>query len=144
MGQSRVGSFDDYLASLRSKRRNQVRRERRELAEQGVTIETLVGEAIPMELAPLAYRLYRTTVDTNPWGQRYLNERLFAVLFERWRGRLCLVLARCGGEVIAGTVQRPARRRVLRALLGRVPTAAAPALQRQLLCRRSNTASPRG
>jgi predicted N-acyltransferase len=40
------GSFDDYLESLRSKRRNQVRRERRELAEQGVTIETLVGEAI--------------------------------------------------------------------------------------------------
>jgi len=98
------GSFDDYLESLRSKRRNQVRRERRELAEQGVTIETLVGEAIPMELAPLAYRLYRITVDTNPWGQRYLSERFFAVLFERWRSRLCLVLARCGGEVIAGTI----------------------------------------
>jgi predicted N-acyltransferase len=98
------GSFDDYLDSLRSKRRNQVRRERRELAEQGVEIETLVGDAIPAELAPLAYRLYRATVDTNPWGQRYLNERLFALLFARWRSRLCLVLARRGGEIIAGTI----------------------------------------
>jgi predicted N-acyltransferase len=98
------GSFDDYVDSLRSKRRNQVRRERRELAEQGVDIETLVGEAIPAELAPLAYRLYRATVDTNPWGQRYLNERLFGLLFERWRSRLCLVLARRRGEIIAGTI----------------------------------------
>jgi len=97
-------TFDDYLESLRSKRRNQVRRERRELAEQGVAIERLVGDAIPADLAPLAYRLYRATVDTNPWGQRYLNERLFALLFARWRSRLCLVLARQGGEIIAGTI----------------------------------------
>jgi predicted N-acyltransferase len=97
-------TFEDYLQSLRSKRRNQVRRERRELAEQGVEIETLVGDAIPMELAPLAYRLYRATVDTNPWGQRYLTSRLFELAFERWRSRLCLVLARRRGEVVAGTI----------------------------------------
>ena len=33
-------TFDDYLAALRSKRRNQVRRERRELAAQDVEITT--------------------------------------------------------------------------------------------------------
>ena len=33
-------SFDDYLARFRSKRRNQIRRERREMREQGVVIET--------------------------------------------------------------------------------------------------------
>jgi predicted N-acyltransferase len=96
-------TFEDYLGSLRSKRRNQVRRERRELEAQGVVIETLVGDHLPDALVPLVYRLYRATVDSNPWGQRYLNRRVFELLWERWRGRLCLVLARRGGEVIAGT-----------------------------------------
>jgi len=97
-------TFDDYMASLRSKRRNQARRERRALEEQGITIQVLVGDAIPDALAPLAYRLYRATVDTNPWGQRYLNRRVFDLLFTRWRSRLCLVLARRGDTVVAGTV----------------------------------------
>src|SRR5690606_25063547 len=36
--------FDAYLDAFRSKRRNQVRRERREMAEQDVTLETLCGD----------------------------------------------------------------------------------------------------
>jgi predicted N-acyltransferase len=97
------GTFDDYLTSLRSKRRNQARRERQALAEQGVTIETLLGEEIPDALMPIAYRLYRTTVDTNPWGQRYLNRGVFELVWQRWRRRVCLILARRQGEIIAGT-----------------------------------------
>jgi uncharacterized protein len=97
------GTFDDYLQSLRSKRRNQVRRERRELDAQGVTIETLVGDAIPDGLVPVVYRLYRATVDANPWGQRYLNRGVFDLAFARWRSRLCIVLARRHGRVVAGT-----------------------------------------
>ena len=97
-------TFDDYLAGLRAKRRNQVRRERRALEEQGVEIRALVGADVPADAAPLAYKLYRATVDSNPWGQRYLTRRVFDLVFERWRDRLCLVLARRGGEVVAGTV----------------------------------------
>jgi len=97
-------TFADYLTSLRSKRRNQVRRERRALEEQGVEIRTYVGADVPDGVAPLAYRLYRATVDTNPWGQRYLTRRVFDLVFERWRERMCLVLAHRGGEVVAGTV----------------------------------------
>jgi predicted N-acyltransferase len=96
-------TFDDYLAGLRSKRRNQARRERRELDAQGVEIRTLVGDAIPDDAAPLVYRLYRRTVDDNPWGQRYLTQRFFELALERFRQRICLVLAHKDGEVIAGT-----------------------------------------
>ena len=97
-------SFDDYLGSLRSKRRNQVRRERRELDAQGIAIEVVAGDAIPDELLPVAYRLYRSTVDSNPWGHRYLNRRVFELAFAHWRSRLCMVLARRRREVVAGTV----------------------------------------
>ena len=96
-------SFADYLVSLRSKRRNQVRRERRELAAEGVEIVTHVGDGIPDALFPRMFALYRRTIDQLPWGQQYLDERFFTLARERLRARLVFVVARQDGEVIAGT-----------------------------------------
>ncbi len=96
-------TFDDYLASLRAKRRNQTRRERRELAAQGVEIRVHVGADVPDGMAALVYRLYRTTVDSNVWGQRYLSQAFFERVLARLRDRVCLVLAYHAGEVVAGT-----------------------------------------
>ncbi len=96
--------FDDYLAALRSKRRNQVRREQRELAAQGIDIVTLAGDEIPDTAFAPMFRLYRTTVDKLFWGQRYLNARLFELLCRHWKQRLCFVLARRRGSVVAGTM----------------------------------------
>ena len=96
--------FDDYLASLRSKRRNQARREQRELAAQGVAIAALVGDAIPDALFDAMYDVYLTTVRKNPWGRRYLNRRFFELLRSRFRERLCFVVAHRGDELVAGTL----------------------------------------
>jgi len=96
-------TFDDYLDALRSKRRNQTRRERRELAEQGVVIRTYAGDAIPDALVATMYALYRATIDDNPWGRPYLNERFFELIVERFRPRLCFILAYQDDEVVAGT-----------------------------------------
>jgi predicted N-acyltransferase len=96
--------FDDYLASLRSKRRNQVRRELRAVAEAGIEIECLVGDEIADELFPVMYRIYRATIEKNPWGRHYLNERFFELLRERFRERVCFIVARRAGEIVAGTV----------------------------------------
>jgi predicted N-acyltransferase len=95
--------FDDWLAGLRSKRRNQVRRERRALAEQGVVIERFEGDAIPDALFPLMFRIYLATVRENPWGRQYLDEGFFELLRQRFRRRLCFVVARRGEEVLGGT-----------------------------------------
>lgn len=96
-------SFEDYLGALKSKRRTQVRRERRALAEQGIEIEVTTGDEIPDSLFPTMFRLYRSTVDKLYWGRRYLNRALFDRLCERWKKRLCFVLARRQGEIVAGT-----------------------------------------
>ncbi len=96
-------TFDDYLGALRSKRRNQVRRERRELAGQDVTIESHLGDAIADELFAPMFALYRTTVDKFVWGHQYLNETLFELLRRRWKHRLAFVVARRRGRVLAGT-----------------------------------------
>ena len=97
-------SFDDYLARLRSKRRNQIRRERRALAEQGLSVEVLRGEAIDPGLAEPLHRLYRATVDKHVWGRPYLNRAFFERLLSHFRERLCLLLARRGGQLVAGTL----------------------------------------
>jgi predicted N-acyltransferase len=96
-------SFEDYLDAFRSKRRNQIRRERRALAEQGVEIQVLVGDEIGSELVDPIFRLYRSTVEQHYWGRQYLNRAFFELLVERFRHRLCLVLARQRGELVAGT-----------------------------------------
>ncbi len=96
--------FDDYLSRFRSKRRNQIRRERRAVGSAGVTVEALSGEDIPDALFDTMYRCYVSNVDAHYWGRRYLNQRFFELLRERFRHRLCFVVARLGGEVIAGTV----------------------------------------
>jgi predicted N-acyltransferase len=96
--------FDDYLASLTSKRRNQVKRERRELREQGVAIEALAGEALAEDQTSAMYEIYLSTISSNPWGRQYLNRELFRLLGARWRHRLCFVRARVGDELVAGTV----------------------------------------
>src|SRR5438552_2201264 len=96
-------SFEDYLASLRSKRRNQVRRERRELAAEGVEIVSYAGDGIPDTLFPRMFTLYRRTIDQLPWGQQYLDESFFTLARERLRARLVFVVAHQDGEAIAGT-----------------------------------------
>ena len=96
-------TFDDYLAALRSKRRNQVRREQRELETQGITIESHCGDAIPDELFAPMFELYRTTVDKFVWGHQYLNAAFFELLRRRWKHRLAFVVARRQGRILAGT-----------------------------------------
>jgi predicted N-acyltransferase len=97
------GDFEDYLARFRSKRRNQIRRERRAMGENGIEIEVLSGDAISDDLFEPMFRCYRATVDAHYYGRRYLNLKVFELLRERFRHRLCFVVARKDGEVIAGT-----------------------------------------
>jgi predicted N-acyltransferase len=96
-------TFDDYLAHFRTKRRNQIKREMREMNDQGVEIDVLSGEAIPTELFAHMFSLYKTHIDRLYWGRQYLQAKFFDLLGERFKRNLCFVVARHEGEVIAGT-----------------------------------------
>jgi predicted N-acyltransferase len=97
------GDFEDYLGAFRSKRRNQIRRERREMEKQGVAIRTYTGEQITSDLVDPMFRFYSETIRVRAWGRQYLNREVFELLIERWKDRLCLVVAEHEGEMIAGT-----------------------------------------
>lgn len=95
-------SFDDYLAGLRHKRRKEARRELRAVAEAGIAIEVRTGADIPDAWFAPMWHFYRATIDENPWGRLYLNPRLFELLRERFRARLCFVMALRGETPIGG------------------------------------------
>lgn len=100
-------SPDDWLAKLRSKRRTQCRRERREPARQGIAIRTVRGQEIaadPERWAETAFRLYCTTCDRYMWGGRYLNRELFSDLFADLGNEVELVVAEREDRVVAGAI----------------------------------------
>ncbi len=61
--------FDDYLGRFRSKRRNQIKRERRQLREAGVEVECFVGDEIPVALFGPMYEFYLATIRARYWGR---------------------------------------------------------------------------
>jgi predicted N-acyltransferase len=89
------GAFSDYLEALTSKRRRQISRERRQLEDEGLTIERLTGEALQDEHAAIMHRFYVMTLD-GKWGFPYLTEAFFHEVVRTMPDRTLLVLARDG------------------------------------------------
>ncbi len=54
-------SFDDFLAQLNSKRRKNIRRERRKVSDDNIQIETIEGPQLNDEQWELLYAYYRVT-----------------------------------------------------------------------------------
>ncbi len=96
-------AFEDYLAHFRTKRRNQIKREMREMGDQGIEITALSGDAIPDDLVPRMFSLYKTHLDKLYWGRQYLQARFFDLLGQRFKRNLCFVVAHQRGELVAGT-----------------------------------------
>ncbi|MDP6981143.1 MAG: GNAT family N-acetyltransferase [Myxococcota bacterium] len=98
-------TFDDYLARFRSKRRNQIRRERREIERIGIEIRHAVGDEIDDELMSHMFRFYLDTIENHHyWGRQYLTQAFFELMTERFRDRLQLTIAWAAGEPIGGTL----------------------------------------
>jgi predicted N-acyltransferase len=106
-------TYDDFLATFDSKRRHQLRRERRVLREQGIVVETRRGPQIDDATLAHAHRFYLATVDKFVWGRRYLNEQFFQLARDRFateredvdnpkRAAIEVVLARKGDRVLGG------------------------------------------
>ena len=96
-------SFDNFLAALNSRKRKQIRRERRDALATGLEIETLTGSALEPRHWDAFYRFYRNTVD-HRWGGAYLTRGFFELLHERLADRVVLVMARDGTRYVAGAL----------------------------------------
>ncbi len=87
-------TFDEYLAVFNSNQRRNIKRERKAIEKQGVSVRIFTGEDIPRSFFPLMYRYYEGTNDKfGPWGCRYLTESFFDGLYHHYRHRLMIVAA---------------------------------------------------
>jgi predicted N-acyltransferase len=91
--------FDGFLASLRSSRRKNIRRERRRVQAQGVVMQRLTGRDITDEDWRGFYRCYRRTYEKRSGHGGYLTPEFFMHLLESMREHLLLVTARRGKEL---------------------------------------------
>jgi predicted N-acyltransferase len=96
-------TFEDFLAALNSRKRKQIRRERRDALGNSLEIETLTGSALEPRHWDAFYRFYRNTVD-HRWGGAYLTRGFFDLLHQRLADRVVLVMARDGQRYVAGAL----------------------------------------
>jgi hypothetical protein len=96
--------FGEYLGQFDAKRRHQIRRERRQVTAQGVSVRTLRGLELTSEVVDAMFVFYLATVDKFTWGRRYLNRGFFEEICASLPG-VEVVLARDGGgKPIAGAL----------------------------------------
>jgi predicted N-acyltransferase len=96
-------SFDDFLAALNHSRRKTIRRERREVAAQGIAMEALNGPVLRPEHWDAFFELYIAT-SGRKWGSPYLTRDFFHRLGAQLGHRVVLVLARHGERYVAGAL----------------------------------------
>ncbi len=96
-------TFDDFLAALSHSRRKAIRKERREVAAQGLKIDALTGADIEPRHWDAFFEFYIATSDRK-WGSPYLTRDFFHRLGGAMADRVLLILPRRGTEYVAGAL----------------------------------------
>jgi uncharacterized protein len=94
--------FEDFLATLSSRKRKAIRRERA-AAVAGLEIVHLSGAAIQEAHWDAFWAFYQDT-GARKWGHPYLTRAFFSLLGERMADALLLILALRDGRPIAGAL----------------------------------------
>ena len=95
--------FDGFLASLSSRKRKAIRKERAKALEFSGEIQILTGDDIQPEHWDDFWRFYQDT-GNRKWGTPYLTREFFDIAHETMRDDLLLILAEKDGEAIAGAL----------------------------------------
>ena len=95
-------SFDDFLATLASRKRKAIRKER-EAAVEGLTIRHLTGAEIRRREWDAFWAFYQDT-GSRKWGRPYLTRAFFPLLGQAMGDRVLLILAERDGRPIAGAL----------------------------------------
>jgi hypothetical protein len=97
------GSFDEFLATLNSRHRKAIKRERREAVAAGITIHRLTGRDITEDAWDAFFAFYMET-GSRKWGRPYLTRAFFSLVGESMPEDVLLVMARRNNRWIAGAI----------------------------------------
>lgn len=93
--------FNDFLDNLTSKKRKQIKRERRKVREAGLEIEILSGDMISAHQWQVFYEFYCSTFHRR-WGSPRFTYDFFQLLSERLPQQTLLILAKKDRVYVAG------------------------------------------
>lgn len=94
-------SFEEFLGSMKSKRRREIRRERRKV--EAVDVRVVAGpDMTDLEWASVD-RFYRATA-ARKWGQPYLEPSFFEAIRQTFPHRVSFTVAYNEGELVAGAL----------------------------------------
>jgi predicted N-acyltransferase len=97
------GDFEDFLGELNSKKRKDLRRERRDALAGGIEIEWVTGSDLRERHWDAFYEFYIDT-GNRKWGQPYLTREFFSLIGETMADQTLLILCRRDGRYIAGAL----------------------------------------
>jgi predicted N-acyltransferase len=96
-------TFDDFLATMASRKRKVVKRERKDALAPGIEIEWATGATLTESHWDAFFAFYMDT-GGRKWGRPYLNRKFFSMLGEAMADRVLLVMAKRNGKFIAGAL----------------------------------------
>ncbi|RUU56305.1 GNAT family N-acetyltransferase [Mesorhizobium sp. M2C.T.Ca.TU.002.02.1.1] len=96
-------TYDDFLATLASRKRKAMKKERREALVDGISIDRLTGKDITESAWDDFFAFYMDT-GGRKWGRPYLNRQFFSLIGERMADDILLVMAKRNGRYIAGAI----------------------------------------
>ncbi|MCY4260371.1 MAG: GNAT family N-acetyltransferase [Rhodobacteraceae bacterium] len=95
--------FDDFLAGLTSRKRRNIKKERRTAQGFGGDIECLTGPAI-RDVHWDAFWCFYTDTHDRKWGQNYLTRQFFSEIGATMADDILLIMCRRAGRYIAGAL----------------------------------------
>lgn len=100
-------SFDDFLDTFSSRKRKNLKKERRKVEEQNLQLEVIEGPDISPEIWQRFYYFYQLTYAKRSGHGGYLNQEFFELIANTMAEHIVLVLAydnNKDGEAIAGAI----------------------------------------
>lgn len=96
--------FDDFLATFSSRKRKNLRKERRTVADQGLRLERLPGSDVSESQWRFFFHCYQMTYAKRSGHGGYLSEAFFQAIARSMADRLLLVLAYEGDVPVAAAL----------------------------------------
>jgi len=96
--------FDDFLDAFASRKRKALRRERRRVQEQGLELETLVGDAIGERDWCTFHRFYQFTYAKRSGHGGYLTREFFTRVAASMGEQVIMVVARLAARPVAAAL----------------------------------------
>ena len=92
-----------FWATLNSRHRKAIKRERRDAIANGITIHALSGSDITEDAWDAFFEFYMET-GSRKWGRPYLTRKFFSLIGESMAQDVLLVMAKRNGRWIAGAI----------------------------------------